>query len=109
MTRVRLRNRSLLFVLAVLVPLLLAPFGYGTMWWVWDGPKAAGPFAGAYTAVGAWGQWISVFPSEDLVVAHKTHDVYGRRTASDSWERILELVLEAKGVKMRGPYPWAPR
>ena len=33
-------------------------FGYGYMWWVWDGPKAAGPFEGAYTGRGAIGQWI---------------------------------------------------
>lgn len=83
-------------------------FGYGHMWWVFDGPRAVGPFAGAYTAVGAWGQWISVFPAVDLVVAHKTHNVYGRRTASESWERIVELMMEAKGVKLAGPYPWAP-
>lgn len=84
-------------------------FGYGHMWWVFDGPRAVGPFAGAYTARGAWGQWISVFPSVNLVVAHKTHNVYGRQTSWESWQRIVELVFEAKGVKMPGPYPWAPR
>ncbi|MFB3853824.1 MAG: serine hydrolase domain-containing protein [Vicinamibacterales bacterium] len=82
-------------------------FGYGYMWWVWDGPRAVGPFKGAYTARGAVGQWITVFPSEQLVVAHKTNNVYGRTTSWESWERILELLFEAKGVKMPGPYPWA--
>jgi CubicO group peptidase (beta-lactamase class C family) len=82
-------------------------FGYGYMWWVWDGPKAIGPFTGAYSAVGAVGQWITVFPSVDLVIAHKTHNVYGRSTRSESWQRIIELMFEAKGVKMPGPYPWA--
>jgi CubicO group peptidase (beta-lactamase class C family) len=82
-------------------------FGYGYMWWVWDGPKAIGPFKGAYTAAGAVGQWITVFPSINLVVAHKTHNIYRRATSRESWQRILELVLEAKGVKMPGPYPWA--
>ena len=82
-------------------------YGYGHMWWVWDGPRAVGPFKGAYTAIGAWGQWISVFPAIDLVVAHKTNNVYGRQTGTESWQRIMELVLEAKGVKMSGPYPWA--
>lgn len=81
-------------------------FGYGYMWWVWDGPRAVGPFKGAYTAVGAVGQWISVFPSLNLVVAHKTNNIYGRTTSRESWQRIIELVLEARGVK--GPYPWAP-
>jgi CubicO group peptidase (beta-lactamase class C family) len=84
-------------------------FGYGYMWWVWDGPKAVGPFKGAYTAVGAVGQWITVLPQLELVIAHKTHNIYGRRTATESWERILEYLVEARGVKMTEPYPWAPR
>jgi CubicO group peptidase (beta-lactamase class C family) len=84
-------------------------FGYGYMWWVWDGAKSAGPFKGAYSAVGAVGQWITVFPALDLVVAHKTHNIYGRATSTASWQRILELLFEAKGVRVTGPYPWAAR
>jgi CubicO group peptidase (beta-lactamase class C family) len=80
--------------------------GYGYMWWVLDGPRAVGPFEGAYTARGAWGQWIAVFPRLDLVVAHKTNNVYGRETSWASFERILELLFEAKGVEPAGPYPW---
>jgi CubicO group peptidase (beta-lactamase class C family) len=82
-------------------------FGYGYMWWVWDGPKATGPFDGAYTARGAVGQWITVFPSLDLVLAHKTHNIYRRTTSWESYERIMELLFEAKGVAMPGPFPWA--
>ena len=82
-------------------------FGYGYMWWVWDGPKAVGPFEGAYTARGAWGQWIMVMPAVDLVIAHKTNSVYSRTTSWGSFERFLELLLESKhGVVMDGPYPW---
>jgi CubicO group peptidase (beta-lactamase class C family) len=81
-------------------------FGYGYMWWIWDGPKAIGPFKGAYTARGAVGQFITVFPSLDLVIAHKTHNVYQRATSWAMYERILELLFEAKGVAMPGPYPW---
>jgi CubicO group peptidase (beta-lactamase class C family) len=83
-------------------------FGYGYMWWVWDGPKAVGPFKGAYSAVGAVGQWITVFPAANLVIAHKTHNIYGRATSTASWQRIIELVMEAKGVKV-AEYPWAGR
>jgi CubicO group peptidase (beta-lactamase class C family) len=82
-------------------------FGYGYMWWIWDGPKAIGPFEGAYTARGAVGQFITVFPSLDLVIAHKTHNIYERPTRFESYERILELLFEAKGVKMPGPFPWS--
>jgi len=81
-------------------------FGYGHMWWTWDGPKAIGPFKGAYTARGAVGQWITVFPSLNLVIAHKTHNIYHRTTSWKSYERIIELLFEAKEVKMPGPYPW---
>jgi CubicO group peptidase (beta-lactamase class C family) len=81
-------------------------FGYGYMWWIWDGPKAIGVFDGAYTARGAVGQWITVFPSLNLVLAHKTHNIYRRSTRWESFERIIELLFEAKGVTMPGPYPW---
>jgi CubicO group peptidase (beta-lactamase class C family) len=81
-------------------------FGYGYMWWVWDGPGAVGPFDGAYTARGAVGQWITVLPAVDLVVAHKTNSVYRRTTSWESWQRMLELVLEARGEAPAGSYPW---
>jgi len=80
--------------------------GYGYMWWLWDGPRAVGPFEGAYTARGAMGQWITVFPALDLVIAHKTNRVYRRTTSWSSYERFIELLFEAKGVEMAGPYPW---
>jgi CubicO group peptidase (beta-lactamase class C family) len=81
-------------------------FGYGYMWWVWDGPRAVGPFAGAYTGRGALGQWITVMPAVDLVIAHKTDPDDGT-TSWESWHRMLELVLTARGVEMPGPWPWA--
>ena len=83
-------------------------FGYGYMWWVWDGPRAVGPFAGAYTARGAVGQWITVLPAADLVITHKTNSVYSRTTSWQSWQRFMELMLESKdGAEMAGPYPWS--
>jgi len=48
------------------------PFGYGYLWWVWDGPHAEGAYRGAYTGIGAIGQYITVLPALDMVVAHKT-------------------------------------
>lgn len=70
--------------------------GYGYMWWIWDGPQAVGPYEGAYTARGAVGQWITVMPAVDLVIAHKTNSVYSRTTSWDSYERFLELILAAR-------------
>jgi CubicO group peptidase (beta-lactamase class C family) len=46
-------------------------WGYGYMWWVWDAPNSPGPFTGAYSAKGAGGQFITVLPKLDLVIAHK--------------------------------------
>jgi len=82
-------------------------FGYGYMWWVWDGPRAIGAFEGAYTGRGAVGQWITVLPAVDLVIAHKTNSIYRRTTSWESWHRMVELILEAKGVEPGGPWPWS--
>jgi CubicO group peptidase (beta-lactamase class C family) len=46
-------------------------WGYGYMWWVWDAPNSQGPFVGAYTGMGAGGQFITVLPQADMVIAHK--------------------------------------
>lgn len=64
------------------------PFGYGYLWWVWDGPTAVGPFEGAYSGRGAIGQYITVLPKLDLVIAHKTRP--GGRSVS--WGQYMELV-----------------
>jgi CubicO group peptidase (beta-lactamase class C family) len=81
-------------------------FGYGYMWWVWDGPRAVGPFKGAYTGRGAVGQWITVLPAVGVVIAHKTNSVYRRTTSWASWHRMVELILEARGVEPEGTWPW---
>ncbi|MBI1898266.1 MAG: serine hydrolase [Acidobacteria bacterium] len=60
-------------------------WGYGYMWWVWDAPGREGIFAGAYTAMGAGGQYITVIPSRDLVVAHKMD--YSQSPANGSKQR----------------------
>jgi CubicO group peptidase (beta-lactamase class C family) len=71
------------------------PHGYGYMTWVWDGAAATGPYAGAYTGVGAVGQYITVLPALDVVVAHKTVPGEGRRVAHPSFWELLDLVVAA--------------
>jgi CubicO group peptidase (beta-lactamase class C family) len=56
------------------------PWGYGYLWWVFDGAHATGPYEGAYAGHGAIGQHIVVIPKLDLIVAHKTAP--GQRDAS---------------------------
>ena len=53
-------------------------WGYGILWWAWDAPKypgdiMTGPYQGAFSAIGANGQFITVFPLNDIVVAHKVN------------------------------------
>lgn len=71
-------------------------FGYGYMWWVWDGPEETGPFEGAYSARGAWGQYITVLPAVDLVFAHKTAVPPRRRTGWDEYISLVEGILDAR-------------
>jgi hypothetical protein len=53
------------------------------------------------------GQWITVLPAVDMVIAHKTNSAYRRTTSWHSWERMIELLFDAHGVTLPGPYPWA--
>lgn len=51
-------------------------WGYsGALWWVWDDPAYTGgiytgPWQGAFTAQGAGGTYISVFPAGNVVIVH---------------------------------------
>jgi len=80
-------------------------WGYGYMWWVWDAPTSSGPFVGAYTGMGAGGQFITVLPALDMVVAHKTDtqqvsphgDGERRRSVSGTeYDSILRLLIAAR-------------
>jgi CubicO group peptidase (beta-lactamase class C family) len=63
--------------------------GYGYMWWVWDDSHNRGPFAGAVTARGLGGQYITVLPALDMVVAKRPSSaatgVCGMRTSGGCW------------------------
>jgi len=72
-------------------------FGYGYMWWVWDGPKAFAPYKGAYTASGAYGQYITVLPALDMVIAHKTAVPPRKRSVRrDQYVGIIERLIAAR-------------
>jgi CubicO group peptidase (beta-lactamase class C family) len=77
------------------------PFGYGYLWWVWDGPFAKGPYRGAYTGLGAVGQHITVIPALDLVVAHKTRPGDGRSVTHQQYLSVLDELIQA-GCRVRG-------
>ena len=71
------------------------PFGYGHLWWVWDGPHAVGPYRGAYTGLGAVGQHITVLPVLDLVVVHKTRPGQGRSVSHQQYLEVLDVLVKA--------------
>ena len=64
------------------------PFGYGYLWWIWNGDWARGAYEGAFTGMGAFGQYITVLPKLEMVIAHKTVP----RGQSVSRTQYLELV-----------------
>jgi CubicO group peptidase (beta-lactamase class C family) len=71
-------------------------WGYGVMWWVWDAPGAEGPFRGAYTGMGAGGQFITVLPEYKLVVAHKTDVSKSRPVSGAEYQTILHMLLTSR-------------
>jgi len=72
-------------------------WGYGYMWWVWDAPaNAAGPFRGAYTGMGAVGQYITVLPALDMVVAHKTDPEQRRAVSQGEFMATLHLLIASR-------------
>jgi CubicO group peptidase (beta-lactamase class C family) len=71
-------------------------FGYGFLWWIFDGRTAIGPFEGAYTAMGAVGQYITVLPKLDMVVSHKTKPGNGS-VSRDEYLAFLDRLISARG------------
>jgi CubicO group peptidase (beta-lactamase class C family) len=71
------------------------PWGYGYLWWVWDGPSASGGYRGAYSGLGAVGQHITVIPVLDLVVAHKTRPGQDGAVSHTQYLEVLDLIVKA--------------
>ena len=63
-----------------------------------DDHRREGPFSGAYTARGAMGQYITVLPALDTVIAHKTVPAGPGAPPRDSsryYQSVLHLVVAA--------------
>lgn len=71
-------------------------FGYGYLWWVWDAPFDNDVYEGAYTASGAFGQFITVIPKLDLVIAHKTKYEYERQVPTELYLKIIDKLVAAR-------------
>jgi CubicO group peptidase (beta-lactamase class C family) len=68
---------------------------YGNLWWILSGPPFQGTsLEAAFTASGAYGQFITVIPQLDTVVAHKTLAPSARNVPADVYfTRILPQVI----------------
>jgi CubicO group peptidase (beta-lactamase class C family) len=71
-------------------------FGYGYLWWVWDGPKARGPYEQAYTGIGLYGQYITVLPKLDMVIAHKVEAPGKLNVSQSQYFRIVDEIIGAR-------------
>lgn len=69
-------------------------FGYGYMWWVWAGNDIPKELKGAYTAMGYAGQFITVIPTLNMVIAHKT--VLPQRVSISEYKSIVEQLIDSK-------------
>ena len=78
-------------------------WGYGLLWWVWETPAfpgriSNGPLQGAYSAMGAGGQFITVLPQADMVIAHKVDIDKNPKASVDpiDYDAILAMVIGSK-------------
>jgi CubicO group peptidase (beta-lactamase class C family) len=67
-------------------------FSYGYMWWLFDNPRLHKAYDDAYTAWGYFGQYITVIPKLDLVIAHKTKYDYLRETRN--YHLLLDKIVK---------------
>lgn len=71
-------------------------FGYGYMWWVWEKYGINEVFKGAYSALGAYGQYITVIPKLNMVIAHKTAVPPVRHVKFDEYFELIHRVAAAR-------------
>ena len=69
--------------------------GFGYMWWVENDRQIPAAYRGAFSARGQEGQYLTVIPALDMVVAHLPKS--GKRPMTrDDYEKILMTVFLAK-------------
>jgi CubicO group peptidase (beta-lactamase class C family) len=71
--------------------------GYGYLWWILEEPSGS-LLAGAYSARGAYGQYIMIVPRLDMVIAHKRAVRQGDNTPV-SWSQFMELTRQLIGAR----------
>lgn len=67
--------------------------GYGYMWWLWKNMKDS-KFKDAYSALGAYGQNITVLPAMDVVIVFNTKVEYGRANNTKITQELPKKIIE---------------
>ncbi len=67
--------------------------GYGYMWWTYQGTDWER--YGLYTALGAGGHAIAVFPKLDLVIVHRVNTFVGMNVQRDDFMALFDLIIDA--------------
>ncbi|PRX54627.1 serine hydrolase domain-containing protein [Flagellimonas meridianipacifica] len=67
-------------------------FAYGYMWWLWKNVEDK-RLENGYSALGALGQSITVFPKIDVVIAFKTKSTYGRFNSLQAQVGVLKKAV----------------
>lgn len=75
--------------------------GYGYLWWTIEAP-AGSPLEGAYSGRGAVGQYITVIPRLDMVIAHKRALRPGQQNPPVSWREYLGIVQRVIAARCQG-------
>lgn len=76
-----------------------ANYGYGYMWWLWKN-KNEPKLKNAYSAKGAMGQNITVFPAMNTVLAFKTKAAYRRRNTGQVRINLVKKIAEVYNGKL---------
>lgn len=67
--------------------------GYGYMWWLIENTKDY-RMQNAYSAQGAMGQNITIYPNIDVVLAYKTNSVYRKSNSIQTQMNVMKKVVE---------------
>lgn len=82
---------------------------YGYMWWLVENYRRNSAYEGAYTAIGYGGQFITIIPKMQLVIAHKTKlnlltkiGITYKATEGDVYWEIVDGIVQALDPSLNG-------
>ena len=77
---------------------LIPDFGYSYMWWTFDSFRENEIYEGSYSARGFGGQYITIIPKLELVIAHKTNlkKSSGNHTKLSTYFEIVDQIVKSR-------------